>query len=34
MKRLASNPRLIVPGHDQAVFVRFAKPGSGIARIE
>jgi glyoxylase-like metal-dependent hydrolase (beta-lactamase superfamily II) len=34
MKRLASNPRLIVPGHDPAVFVRFAKPGSGIARIE
>lgn len=34
MKRLASNPRLIVPGHDPAVFVRFTKPGSGIARIE
>ena len=34
MQRLASNPRLIVPGHDPAVFVRFAKPGSGIARIE
>jgi glyoxylase-like metal-dependent hydrolase (beta-lactamase superfamily II) len=34
MKRLASNPRLIVPGHDPAVFARFAKPGSGIARIE
>ena len=34
MKRLASSPRLIVPGHDPAVFVRFTKPGSGIARIE
>jgi glyoxylase-like metal-dependent hydrolase (beta-lactamase superfamily II) len=34
MTRLASNPRLIVPGHDPAVFVRFAKPGNGIARIE
>ena len=34
MKRLASSPRLIVPGHDPAVFVRFAKPGNGIARIE
>jgi glyoxylase-like metal-dependent hydrolase (beta-lactamase superfamily II) len=34
MKRLASAPRLIVPGHDPDVFVRFAKPGSGIARIE
>ena len=34
MTRLASDPRLIVPGHDPAVFVRFDKPGSGIARIE
>jgi glyoxylase-like metal-dependent hydrolase (beta-lactamase superfamily II) len=34
MKRLASEPRLIVPGHDPAVFVRFAKPGNGVARIE
>ena len=34
MKRLASEPRLIVPGHDAEVFVRFPKPGNGIARIE
>jgi glyoxylase-like metal-dependent hydrolase (beta-lactamase superfamily II) len=34
MTRLASVPRLIVPGHDPAVFVRFAKPGNGIAHIE
>ena len=34
MTRLASTPRLIVPGHDPAVFVRFAKPGNGVARIE
>ena len=34
MLRLASVPRLIVPGHDPAVFVRFAKPGNGIAHIE
>jgi len=34
MTRLASAPRLIVPGHDPAVFVRFTKPGNGIARIE
>ena len=34
MTRLASEPRLIVPGHDPAVFVRFGKPGSGVARIE
>ena len=34
MVRLASDPRLIVPGHDEDVFVRFPKPGNGIARIE
>jgi glyoxylase-like metal-dependent hydrolase (beta-lactamase superfamily II) len=34
MTRLASAPRLIVPGHDPAVFVRFGKPGNGVARIE
>jgi glyoxylase-like metal-dependent hydrolase (beta-lactamase superfamily II) len=34
MARLASDPRLIVPGHDEDVFVRFPKPGNGIARIE
>lgn len=34
MAALASAPRLIVPGHDPAVFARFAKPGNGVARIE
>ena len=34
MKQLASSPRLIVPGHDPAVFTRFPAPGNGIARIE
>ena len=34
MGRLASEPRLVVPGHDMAVFTRFPKPGSGVARIE
>lgn len=34
MKQLASHPRLIVPGHDPAVFVRFPKPGNGVAKIE
>jgi glyoxylase-like metal-dependent hydrolase (beta-lactamase superfamily II) len=34
MARLASSPRLIVPGHDVNVFVRFPKPGNGVARIE
>lgn len=34
MASLASAPRLIVPGHDPAVFVRFGTPGNGIAHIE
>ena len=34
MRRLASNPRLIVPGHDVEVFERFPKPGHGVAHIE
>jgi glyoxylase-like metal-dependent hydrolase (beta-lactamase superfamily II) len=34
MRRIASDPRLIVPGHDPAVFERFPKPGNGIAKIE
>lgn len=33
MVTLASNPRLIVPGHDPEVFTRFPTPGDGIARI-
>ncbi|HEX5436449.1 MAG TPA: N-acyl homoserine lactonase family protein [Gemmatimonadaceae bacterium] len=33
MRTIASDPRLIVPGHDPAVFVRFPKPGNGVARI-
>jgi glyoxylase-like metal-dependent hydrolase (beta-lactamase superfamily II) len=34
MKELAASPRLIIPGHDPEVFVRFPKPGDGVARIE
>lgn len=34
MKQLASNLRLIVPGHDPAIFARFPKPGNGVAKIE
>ncbi|HEY4130858.1 MAG TPA: N-acyl homoserine lactonase family protein [Gemmatimonadaceae bacterium] len=33
MMTLASDPRLIVPGHDPEVFLRFPSPGNGIARI-
>ncbi len=31
---LASRPRLILPGHDPAVFERFPKPGGGVALIQ
>ena len=34
MKKLAASPRLIIPGHDPEVFVRFSKPGNGVARLE
>ena len=34
MLELAASPRLIVPGHDPAVFERFPRPGHGVARIE
>jgi glyoxylase-like metal-dependent hydrolase (beta-lactamase superfamily II) len=34
MSTIASDPRLIVPGHDPAVFVRFPTPGNGVARIQ
>jgi glyoxylase-like metal-dependent hydrolase (beta-lactamase superfamily II) len=34
MKQLASDPRLIVPGHDPAVMTRFASPQPGVASIE
>jgi glyoxylase-like metal-dependent hydrolase (beta-lactamase superfamily II) len=33
MKKLAASPDLIIPGHDPAVFVKFPKPGDGIALI-
>ena len=34
MRQLAASARLIVPGHDPEVFVRFPSPGRGIAKIE
>ena len=34
MKQIATRPDLIVPGHDPAVFVKFPKPGNGVARIQ
>jgi len=34
MFRLAGSPRLVVPGHDAEVFVRFPTPGRGVAKIQ
>jgi glyoxylase-like metal-dependent hydrolase (beta-lactamase superfamily II) len=34
MRSIASEPRLLVPGHDPAVFTRFAKVTDRIVRIE
>jgi glyoxylase-like metal-dependent hydrolase (beta-lactamase superfamily II) len=34
MRSLASQIRLIIPGHDPAVFERFPKPGNGVAKID
>jgi glyoxylase-like metal-dependent hydrolase (beta-lactamase superfamily II) len=34
IKTIASNPSLIVPGHDPAVFERFERIGEGIVRIK
>lgn len=33
MREIASEPRLVVPGHDPEVFRRFPQPGGGVARI-
>jgi glyoxylase-like metal-dependent hydrolase (beta-lactamase superfamily II) len=33
MKRLASNPDWILPGHDRTVFEKFPNPVEGVARI-
>ena len=34
IRRLASDPRLIVPGHEPQVFERFPPAGDGIVRIK
>jgi glyoxylase-like metal-dependent hydrolase (beta-lactamase superfamily II) len=34
MKRLAFSPRLIIPGHDPAVFERFPKVGERAVRVD
>src|SRR5579859_3191548 len=34
MKQIASSPKLIVPGHDPAVFERFPTVVDGVVRID
>lgn len=34
MRKLAASPRLIVPGHDPAVFTRFKRAGPNAVKIE
>jgi glyoxylase-like metal-dependent hydrolase (beta-lactamase superfamily II) len=34
MKQIASDPRLIIPGHDPAVFAKFPAAGDRVAKIE
>jgi glyoxylase-like metal-dependent hydrolase (beta-lactamase superfamily II) len=34
MKQMAANPKLIIPGHDPAVFDRFSKVAERVVRIE
>jgi len=34
MKKLAASPRLIVPGHDPAVFARFHGPTADVVKVE
>ena len=34
MRTLASDPRLVIPGHDPAVFERFPRVADRIVRIE
>jgi hypothetical protein len=34
MRRIASDPNLIFPGHDPAIFTRLPAPENGVARIE
>jgi hypothetical protein len=34
MKQIAGSPRLIVPGHDPAMFERFPKVNERVVKIE
>jgi glyoxylase-like metal-dependent hydrolase (beta-lactamase superfamily II) len=34
MKQLAASPRLVIPGHDPAVMIKFPNPVPGVAKIQ
>ncbi|WP_165232077.1 hypothetical protein [Aquisphaera insulae] len=34
MRRIATRPDLIIPGHDPGVLVRFPKRGDGMVRLD
>jgi glyoxylase-like metal-dependent hydrolase (beta-lactamase superfamily II) len=34
MRKLARDPKFILPGHDPEIFVRFPSPGNGVAEIK
>jgi hypothetical protein len=34
MKQLATNPKLIIPGHDPAVMKNFPEVAPGVVRIQ
>ncbi len=34
MEHIATDPRLIIPGHDPMIFARFPTPGDGVAHIQ
>jgi glyoxylase-like metal-dependent hydrolase (beta-lactamase superfamily II) len=34
MHHIATDPRLVLPGHDPEIFTRYPSPGNGVAKIE
>jgi glyoxylase-like metal-dependent hydrolase (beta-lactamase superfamily II) len=34
MRQIATDPKLIFPGHDPAIFTRYPTPGNGVAKVD
>jgi glyoxylase-like metal-dependent hydrolase (beta-lactamase superfamily II) len=34
MRQIATDPKLIFPGHDPAIFTRYPSPGNGVAKVD